>query len=102
MTHRCIKNQGSRCAHSPTLRSNANMIPQCDDSHTARRPPDITKPAVNKTTTTSSRRPSMRTSPAGNFRDYVSADNGVAVCSAVSLDNIIEAVRPDSTDTSDE
>ncbi|KAH6935144.1 hypothetical protein HPB50_003536 [Hyalomma asiaticum] len=38
----------------------------------------------------------------GTFSDYVSADNGVAVCSAVSLDNSIEAVCPESTDTSDE
>ncbi|KAH6938844.1 hypothetical protein HPB50_013567 [Hyalomma asiaticum] len=38
----------------------------------------------------------------GTFADYVSADDGVAVCSAVSLDNIIEAVWPESTDTSDE
>ncbi|KAH6939573.1 hypothetical protein HPB50_019546 [Hyalomma asiaticum] len=36
----------------------------------------------------------------GTFADYVSADDGVAVCSAVLLDNIIEAVCPDSTDTS--
>ncbi|KAH6946028.1 hypothetical protein HPB50_011167 [Hyalomma asiaticum] len=38
----------------------------------------------------------------GTLADYVSADDGVAVCSAVSLDNIIEAVCPESTDTSDE
>ncbi|KAH6937586.1 hypothetical protein HPB50_001866 [Hyalomma asiaticum] len=34
--------------------------------------------------------------------DYVSADDGVAVCSAVSLDNIIEAVCSEPTDASDE
>ncbi|KAH8027067.1 hypothetical protein HPB51_002012 [Rhipicephalus microplus] len=34
--------------------------------------------------------------------DYVGADDDVAVCSAVSLDDIIETVRPDSAETSDE
>ncbi|KAL1430367.1 hypothetical protein MTO96_015075 [Rhipicephalus appendiculatus] len=38
----------------------------------------------------------------GSFTDYVAADADVAVCSAVSLDDIIETVRPDSAETSDE
>ncbi|KAL3216227.1 hypothetical protein MRX96_006418 [Rhipicephalus microplus] len=38
----------------------------------------------------------------GSFADYVGADDDVAVCSAVSLDDIIETVRPDSAETSDE
>ncbi|KAH6944353.1 hypothetical protein HPB50_002735 [Hyalomma asiaticum] len=37
----------------------------------------------------------------GTFVDYGSADDSAAVCSAVFLDNIIKAVCPDSTDTSD-
>ncbi|KAH7944116.1 hypothetical protein HPB52_015994 [Rhipicephalus sanguineus] len=36
------------------------------------------------------------------FADYVGADNGVVVCSVVSLDDTIEAVRPDYAETSDE
>ncbi|KAH7938944.1 hypothetical protein HPB52_002828 [Rhipicephalus sanguineus] len=38
----------------------------------------------------------------GSFADYVGADDDVAVCSAVSLDDIIETVRPDTAGTSDE
>ncbi|KAH8022886.1 hypothetical protein HPB51_006244 [Rhipicephalus microplus] len=38
----------------------------------------------------------------GSFADYVGADNYVAVCSAVSLDDIIETVRSDTAGTSDE
>ncbi|KAL3209698.1 hypothetical protein MRX96_037858 [Rhipicephalus microplus] len=37
----------------------------------------------------------------GSFADYVGADD-VAVCSAVSLDDIIETVRPDIAGTSDD
>ncbi|KAH7975759.1 hypothetical protein HPB52_004930 [Rhipicephalus sanguineus] len=32
----------------------------------------------------------------GSFADYVGADDDVAVCSEVSLDDIIETVRPDT------
>ncbi|KAH7936405.1 hypothetical protein HPB52_023110 [Rhipicephalus sanguineus] len=38
----------------------------------------------------------------GSFADYVGADDDVAVCSEVSLDDIIETVRPDTAGTSDE
>ncbi|KAH8026336.1 hypothetical protein HPB51_020042 [Rhipicephalus microplus] len=38
----------------------------------------------------------------GSFADYVGAAADVAVCSAVSLDDIIETVRPDTAGTSDE
>ncbi|KAH7938873.1 hypothetical protein HPB52_001763 [Rhipicephalus sanguineus] len=38
----------------------------------------------------------------GSFADYVGADDDVAVCSEVSLDDIIETVRPDTAKTSDE
>ncbi|KAH7943365.1 hypothetical protein HPB52_007278 [Rhipicephalus sanguineus] len=38
----------------------------------------------------------------GSFADYGSADDDVAVCSEVSLDDIIETVRPDTAGTSDE
>ncbi|KAH7986688.1 hypothetical protein HPB52_024800 [Rhipicephalus sanguineus] len=38
----------------------------------------------------------------GSFADYVGADDDVAVCSEVSLDDIIEIVRPDTAGTSDE
>ncbi|KAH7935656.1 hypothetical protein HPB52_011443 [Rhipicephalus sanguineus] len=38
----------------------------------------------------------------GSFVDYVGADDDVAVCSEVSLDDIIETVRPDTAGTSDE
>ncbi|KAH7976898.1 hypothetical protein HPB52_021475 [Rhipicephalus sanguineus] len=38
----------------------------------------------------------------GSFADYVGADDNVAVCSEVSLDDIIETVRPDTAGTSDE
>uniref|UniRef100_A0A224YJK3 Centromere protein B n=1 Tax=Rhipicephalus zambeziensis TaxID=60191 RepID=A0A224YJK3_9ACAR len=38
----------------------------------------------------------------GSITDYVGADDDVAVCSAVSLDDIIETVHPDSAETSDE
>ncbi|KAH7947734.1 hypothetical protein HPB52_015415 [Rhipicephalus sanguineus] len=38
----------------------------------------------------------------GSFADYVGADDDVAVCSEVSLDDIIETVRPDTARTSDE
>lgn len=62
-THRRTKDQDSRRAHSPTRRSNADMIRQRADSHTARCPPDIAKPAVNKTT------PSSRRPPTGTSRD---------------------------------
>lgn len=35
----------------------------------------------------------------GTFADYVSADDGVAVCGPGSLDDVIEAVLPDCTET---
>ncbi|KAH7943638.1 hypothetical protein HPB52_009642 [Rhipicephalus sanguineus] len=38
----------------------------------------------------------------GSFADYVGADDDVAVCSEVSLDDIIETVRPNIAGTSDE
>ncbi|KAH7981679.1 hypothetical protein HPB52_000704 [Rhipicephalus sanguineus] len=38
----------------------------------------------------------------GSFADYVGADDDVAVCSEVSLDDIIETVHPDTAGTSDE
>ncbi|KAH7955756.1 hypothetical protein HPB52_003740 [Rhipicephalus sanguineus] len=38
----------------------------------------------------------------GSFADYVGANDDVAVCSEVSLDDIIETVRPDTAGTSDE
>ncbi|KAH7946664.1 hypothetical protein HPB52_003158 [Rhipicephalus sanguineus] len=38
----------------------------------------------------------------GSFADYVGADDDVAVCNEVSLDDIIETVRPDTAGTSDE
>ncbi|KAH7936110.1 hypothetical protein HPB52_018426 [Rhipicephalus sanguineus] len=38
----------------------------------------------------------------GSFADYVGADDDVAVCSEVSLDDIIVTVRPDTAGTSDE
>ncbi|KAH6934882.1 hypothetical protein HPB50_001583 [Hyalomma asiaticum] len=38
----------------------------------------------------------------GSFADYVGADDDVAVCSEVSLDDIIETVRPDTAGTSAE
>ncbi|KAH7969710.1 hypothetical protein HPB52_021592 [Rhipicephalus sanguineus] len=38
----------------------------------------------------------------GSFADYVGADDDVTVCSEVSLDDIIETVRPDTAGTSDE
>ncbi|KAH7947111.1 hypothetical protein HPB52_007542 [Rhipicephalus sanguineus] len=38
----------------------------------------------------------------GSFADYVGADDDVAVCSEVSLDDIIETVCPDTAGTSDE
>ncbi|KAH7983586.1 hypothetical protein HPB52_012991 [Rhipicephalus sanguineus] len=38
----------------------------------------------------------------GSFADYVGADDDVAVCSEVSLDDVIETVRPDTAGTSDE
>ncbi|KAH8034727.1 hypothetical protein HPB51_000821 [Rhipicephalus microplus] len=37
----------------------------------------------------------------GSFADYVGADDDFAVCSAVSLDDIIETVRPDTAGTFD-
>ncbi|KAL3196530.1 hypothetical protein MRX96_045174 [Rhipicephalus microplus] len=37
----------------------------------------------------------------GSFADYVGADDDVAVCSAVLLDDIIQIVRPDTAGTSD-
>ncbi|KAH8024227.1 hypothetical protein HPB51_022330 [Rhipicephalus microplus] len=37
-----------------------------------------------------------------SFADYVGADDDVAVCSAVSLDDIIETVHPHTAGTSDE
>ncbi|KAH8019978.1 hypothetical protein HPB51_023794 [Rhipicephalus microplus] len=38
----------------------------------------------------------------GSFADYVGADDDIAVCSAVSLDDIIETVRSYTAGTSDE
>ncbi|KAH8030886.1 hypothetical protein HPB51_012226 [Rhipicephalus microplus] len=38
----------------------------------------------------------------GSFADYIGADDNVAVCSAVSLDDIMETVRPDTAVTSEE
>ncbi|KAH8041579.1 hypothetical protein HPB51_017024 [Rhipicephalus microplus] len=38
----------------------------------------------------------------GSFADYVGADDDVAVCSAVSLDDIIETACPDTAGTFDE
>ncbi|KAH8037695.1 hypothetical protein HPB51_015740 [Rhipicephalus microplus] len=38
----------------------------------------------------------------GSFADYIGADDDVAVCSAVSLDDIIETVRPHTAGTSNE
>ncbi|KAH7961599.1 hypothetical protein HPB52_010717 [Rhipicephalus sanguineus] len=38
----------------------------------------------------------------GSFADYVGADDDVAACSEVSLDDSIETVRPDTAGTSDE
>ncbi|KAH8019881.1 hypothetical protein HPB51_022982 [Rhipicephalus microplus] len=37
-----------------------------------------------------------------SFADYVGANDDVAVCNAVSLDDIIDTLRPDTAGTSDE